>query len=84
MKKLLYVLLGIIIVVVLGIVALVTLVNPNQFKPVIAEQVKEQTGRDLVISGDIGWRFFPTLGIEYWRNRTKAPTRFRTTEFNPV
>ncbi len=41
---------------------------------VIAEQVKEQTGRDLVISGDIGWRFFPNTRIEYWRNRTKKPT----------
>ncbi|WP_305407011.1 AsmA family protein [Photobacterium leiognathi] len=76
MKKLLYVLLGIIIVVVLGIVALVTLVNPNQFKPVIAEQVKEQTGRDLVISGDIGWRFFPTLGLNIGETALKNPQGF--------
>ncbi|WP_305814090.1 AsmA family protein [Photobacterium leiognathi] len=76
MKKLLYVLLGIIIVVVLGIVALMTLVNPNQFKPVIAEQVKEQTGRDLVISGDIGWRFFPTLGLNVGETALKNPQGF--------
>lgn len=63
MKKLLYVLIGIIIVVVLGITALVTLVNPNQFKAAIAEQVKKQTGRELDIRGDINWRFLPNIKV---------------------
>lgn len=63
MKKILYILLGLILLVVIGIGALVTFVNPNQFKPLLTEQVKKMTGRDLVISGDISWRFFPTLGL---------------------
>lgn len=76
MKKLLYVLIGIIIVVVLGITALVTLVNPNQFKAVIAEQVKKQTGRELDIRGDINWRFFPTLGLSVGETTLNNPQGF--------
>ncbi|EAR56368.1 Hypothetical AsmA protein [Photobacterium sp. SKA34] len=76
MKKLLYVLIGIIIVVVLGITALVTLVNPNQFKAVIAEQVKKQTGRELDIHGDINWRFFPTLGLSVGETTLNNPQGF--------
>lgn len=38
--------------------------EPNDFKPQLVEIVKEKTGRDLSISSDLSWTFFPTLGIE--------------------
>ncbi|MGR5542938.1 AsmA family protein, partial [Vibrio campbellii] len=58
MKKL-FIALGVIVVVLIGaVVALVTLVNPNQFKPLIVEQVKKNTGYELVIDGDLSWEFF--------------------------
>jgi len=64
MKKLLL-LVAVLLVVVLGAVAaLVLFVNPNQFKPLIVEQTKKQTGLDLMIEGDIGWKFFPSIGFE--------------------
>ena len=38
--------------------------EPNDFKPQLVDIVKEKTGRDLSISSDLSWTFFPTLGIE--------------------
>ncbi|MCP3127389.1 AsmA family protein [Shewanella sp. KJ2020] len=37
--------------------------DPNDFKPEIVSAVKKQTGRELVISDDLSWTFFPTIGI---------------------
>ena len=76
MKKLLYVLLAIVLVIVVGIGALLALVDPNQFKPLLSEQVKKATGRDLVINGDIGWRFFPSIGFSLGETEFKNPQGF--------
>lgn len=50
------------IAVIGAVLVLVLLVNPNEFKPLITEQVEAQTGRQLTIDGDIEWRFFPSVG----------------------
>ncbi|MGR5146059.1 AsmA family protein [Photobacterium alginatilyticum] len=76
MKKLLYAVLAIVVVIVVGIGALLALVDPNQFKPLITEQVKKATGRDLVISGDIGWRFFPSIGFTLGQTEFRNPQGF--------
>ena len=76
MKKLLL-LVAVLVVVVLGAVAaLVLFVNPNQFKPLIVEQTKKQTGLDLMIEGDIGWKFFPSIGFEIGKTELKNPQGF--------
>ncbi|MGR5347622.1 AsmA family protein [Vibrio mediterranei] len=77
MKKLLLILAIPVLVIVIGIAALVMLVNPNQFKPMIAEQVQNQTGLELEISGDIGWQFFPSLGFELGQTTLKNPEGFK-------
>jgi AsmA protein len=55
-------------VIVLGIVvlavALVLLVDPNDYKEEIVQAVKEQTGRELKIEGDLKLSLFPWLGLE--------------------
>ncbi|GHA60167.1 AsmA family protein [Photobacterium aphoticum] len=76
MKKILFALLAIVVVIVIGVAALLTLVDPNQFKPLIAEQVKKNTGRELVIEGDIQWRFFPTIGFDIGQTAFRNPTGF--------
>lgn len=76
MKKLLYAVLAIIIVVVVGIGALLALVDPNQFKPLITEQVKKATGRELVISGDLSWQFFPSIGLALGKTEFRNPAGF--------
>ena len=39
-------------------------VDPNDYKDEIVSKVKETTGRDLKIQGDIGLSVFPWLGLE--------------------
>ncbi|MGR5095994.1 AsmA family protein [Vibrio maritimus] len=77
MKKLLLILAIPVLVIVLGVAALVMFVNPNQFKPMLAEQVKNQTGLDLEISGDISWQFFPSVGLELGQTSLKNPQGFQ-------
>ncbi|USD61223.1 AsmA family protein [Vibrio sp. SCSIO 43140] len=77
MKKLLLILAIPLLVIVLGVAALVMFVNPNQFKPMLAEQVKNQTGLDLEISGDISWQFFPSVGLELGQTSLKNPQGFQ-------
>ncbi len=57
-------LVGLVLVVVL---AVTILVDPNDYKGEIAAQVKQHTGRELVIDGDISLSFFPWLGLELGR-----------------
>ncbi len=46
------------------LVALLLLVNPDIFKAQIAESVKESTGRELVLAGDIKLSVFPEIALE--------------------
>ena len=52
-----------VLLVGLGIAALVYLVDWNDFKDTIQNQVKKQTGRDLQIAGDLSPSVFPWAGI---------------------
>ncbi|OOE41263.1 hypothetical protein BZG00_03630 [Salinivibrio kushneri] len=63
MKKIALTLVVLVVVVIGGIAAVLTTINPNQFKPLLVEQVKKQTGYDMVIGGDIAWQFWPSLGF---------------------
>ncbi|KQB10426.1 AsmA family protein [Vibrio metoecus] len=76
MKKLFISLLGLVVLFVGALLALVLLVNPNQFKPLIVEQAKKQTGLDFLIEGDIGWQFFPSIGFELGKTELKNPQGF--------
>lgn len=63
MKKLALIIAIPVVAILAVVLALVLLVNPNQFKPLIVEQAKQQTGLDLVIDGDISWKFFHLLAL---------------------
>jgi AsmA protein len=76
MKKLLYIVGGLVVVVVVAIVALITLVNPNQFKPLIADQFESNTGMTITLEGDINWRFFPSLGLSIDKMYIDNPADF--------
>ncbi|WP_038172984.1 AsmA family protein [Vibrio pacinii] len=76
MKKF-FLILAIPVIALLGaLVALVTLVNPNQFRPLIVEQAKTHTGLDLVIEGNISWQFFPSIGFELGQTALRNPQGF--------
>jgi AsmA protein len=55
-------------VIVLGVVvlaiALVLLVDPNDYKGEITQAVKDNTGRELKIKGNLGLSVFPWVGLE--------------------
>lgn len=50
--------------VVTVILYLTVFFDPNDFKPELVSAVKKQIGRDLVISDDLSWTFFPMIGIK--------------------
>ncbi len=62
--------LGIVVVVlavlVLGVLVTVSFVDINEYKGLISEQVKQATGRDLSIEGDLELRvsLFPTVSVQ--------------------
>ncbi len=67
MKLLFKLIFGTGLIVVLAIAALViTLVyiNPNDYKDSIANKLKEETGRDIHIDGDINLSYYPWLGLD--------------------
>lgn len=62
-KWILWVLLILIVLVVAGVGIAIATLDPNDYKPQIAEQVQKQTGRKLEIVGEIKWSLFPWLGL---------------------
>ena len=55
---------AVILLVVVAAIAVPLFVNPNDYKTQVAEMVKEQTGRELRIPGDIKLSVFPWLGAD--------------------
>ncbi len=87
MKLLKWLVLGILLLLVVaaGSVAyLVATIDPNDYKPQIAEQVKKLTGRDLDIAGDIEWSIFPWLGLDLGRTTLSNPPGFSSPVFAGV
>ena len=58
---------GIVGVFVIAAVYLMLFFEPNDFRDQISTAVKESTGRDLVIEGDITLSVFPWLAVEIGR-----------------
>ncbi len=63
MKKILIVAATLVIIFGGAMIALVTLINPNDFKAPLVNQVARKTGLELVIPGNIRWHFFPSPGF---------------------
>jgi AsmA protein len=66
--------LGIVIGAIIAVVAVALLavrlfVNPNDYKSRIAAAVKQSTGRDLALDGDLKLSVFPWVGLELGRAR---------------
>lgn len=67
LKKLLFFLLGLVGLFIVAAVAIALLVDPNDYRDRIAEAVKEETGRELTIEGDLELSFFPWFAISIGR-----------------
>ena len=64
--------------VALGLVALITLVPPNSYKPIIIKAVDDSTGRKLSLDGDITWKLWPNIGLHIEKVRLSNPSDFAT------
>ncbi len=63
-KILVWLLLVVVVLIGTAVVVAPLVLDPNDFKGDIITQVKERTGRDLKIDGDLKLSVFPWLGIE--------------------
>lgn len=55
--------------VVLGVLVIVWLVDPNSFKSNIESRIRDATGRDFTLAGDIELGFFPWLALRTGEGR---------------
>ena len=63
LKIMLSIIAALVLLVVLVVCAAVFFINPNNFKPEIIAAVKNKTGRDLGIDGDLKLTVFPSIGV---------------------
>ncbi len=81
LKIILSIIAGVVLLVVLMVGAVFLLIQPNNFKPEIVAAVKEKTGRDLVIDGDLKLAIFPALGLSSGKMTLGNATGFEQTNF---
>ena len=64
LKIILWLVAGFIAIFALAAVALYLFFDPNDFREDVATAVHEQTGRELLIDGDVSVSLFPWLAVE--------------------
>lgn len=88
MKKLIKLLFGLAVVfftlIIAAVVILPLVISPNDYKPQIVEAVKQQTGRDLSIEGEIGLSVFPKIGLTLGRTELSNASGFKEKIFARV
>ncbi|HEU4530839.1 MAG TPA: AsmA family protein [Steroidobacteraceae bacterium] len=67
MKVVAWVLGGLIALIAIVLITVVIVVDPNDYKDEIAQAVKDRTGRDLTLEGDLKLSVFPWLALETGR-----------------
>lgn len=70
--------------IMIALVGVIVLVDPNDYRDEITAAVKKQTGRDMTIEGEIGLSVFPWLGLELGRVRLDNPPGFTDEVFASV
>ncbi|MGC1042185.1 UNVERIFIED_ORG: AsmA protein [Pantoea allii] len=73
MKRVITTLAILLVVVVTGMSALVLLVNPNDFRAYMVQQVEQRSGYRLEVSSDLRWHVWPQLSILAGRMSLTAP-----------
>lgn len=81
LKIFLYSLLTLIVLLIVAIIALPRIIDPNDYKPELVSQVKKYTGRDLEIQGKISLSVFPWLGFEIEKVSLSNPVAFKDKQF---
>lgn len=80
--KILAIIIGVFVALLVVAAIIFALVfDPNDYKDKISEGVKDATGRDLVIEGDLQLSLFPWLAIEIGRTELGNAPGFDDTPF---
>ncbi|WP_085247345.1 outer membrane assembly protein AsmA [Gilliamella mensalis] len=62
-KKILVILFALILVITISIISLIVFVDPNNFRGFISDTVKNKTGYELSIDGNLRWHIWPQVSI---------------------
>lgn len=73
MRRFLTTLVILLVVLAAGMTALVVLINPNDFRSYMTQQVQQRTGYQLTLDGDLRWHVWPQLSILAGRMSLTAP-----------
>lgn len=84
LKIILWIILAFIILLVVAAVALVSFVDPNDFKPQIISAVNNATGRQLSLPGKLSWTFYPDIGIHVGNASLSNPSSFSQNTFAQI
>lgn len=76
MKLFLKLLAGLFGLLIVSTVILLSVIDPNDYKQEIQDQVKKSINRDLLINGDISWTFYPQLGLSSGEIELNNPDGF--------
>jgi AsmA protein len=63
LKIILSVIAAVVLLLVITVCTVPLFIDPNNYKPEIAAAVKDRTGRDLILEGELKLSIFPWLGI---------------------
>lgn len=80
-KILFKILITLIFIVGIAVAGVVFLVDPNDYKDDIIQQVKTKTGRDLRIPGDIAFSVYPWFGLKLGEVSLSNPETFARPDF---
>lgn len=62
------------VVILAGALFVITrMIDPNDFKPDIAAAARDNANLELDIQGDLGWTFWPSLGVQIGRTEARLP-----------
>ncbi|MBP9742947.1 MAG: AsmA family protein [Burkholderiales bacterium] len=75
---------SIIIIIGIALIAMVTFVNPNNYKPLIIQMVEDDTGRKLSLAGNISWKLWPNIGLHIEKVSLSNPKGFKDTNLIAV
>jgi AsmA protein len=67
LKKVLYFIIGVVAVFMVATIAISLFFDPNDYRDRIAEEARRETGRELLIEGDLELSVFPRFGIDVGR-----------------
>ena len=71
LKILLITVVAIILLLAIAIFVITQVIDPNEFKPEIEKQAREQANLTLNIEGDLAWQFWPSLGVSIGRTEAR-------------